>query len=248
MSQQKITHWSADREDILSLLSGATMGPCHLIPRGSNYTFLVELVSETAGQSWAIYKPRKGEAPLYDFPSDTLYKREYAAYLVSEALGWRLVPPTVIRNGPHGIGSVQLFIESDPGVHYFLFKERRVKEARRIAAFDMVTNNADRKAGHCLEGFDGRVWLIDNALTFNCAPKLRTVVWDFQGEGIPPDLVDDLLRLRRKLSNAGPLSAELSLLLSADELDALSQRLDAIVRTPVFPRPGYYRSVPWPPV
>ncbi|MDO8674213.1 MAG: SCO1664 family protein [Dehalococcoidia bacterium] len=246
--QQNRTSWAVDRVGILSLLRDATIGAIHLIPHGSNYTFLVQLTSDTAGQSWAIYKPRKGEAPLYDFPDGTLFKREYAAYLVSEALGWRLVPPTLVRDGPHGVGSVQLFIESDPNVHYFLFKDRRIEEARKTAAFDLVVNNADRKAGHCLEGFDGKLWLIDNGLTFNYAPKLRTVVWDFQGEDIPPTLVDDLARLRQAILAPGTLSAELASLLSIEEMRAFEERLEETIGNPVFPRPGYYRSVPWPPV
>ncbi len=240
--------WSPYRSDILSLLHKATVDECRLIPRGSNYTFLVTLSGADSGRSAAVYKPRSGEAPLYDFPDNTLYKREYAAYLVSQALGWNMVPPTIIRDGPHGVGSVQLFIEADQRVHYFVFKDRQLAEVKKIAAFDFVTNNADRKAGHCLEDYDGKIWLIDNGLTFNAAPKLRTVVWDFQGEEVPAEVVTDLERLRRKLSGMGGLRTRLSSLLSQSEMKALQKRLDTLILTPEFPRPGYHRSVPWPPI
>lgn len=246
--QKNGVSWSVDRGDIISLLQEASFGNSWLMPRGTNYTFLVKLSTALAGESLAIYKPRSGEAPLFDFPDGTLYKREHAAFVVSEALGWRLVPPTVIRDGPHGVGSVQLFIESDPTAHYLVFGKRRVEESRKIALFDYLVNNADRKAGHCLEGYDGRVWLIDNGLTFNDAPKLRTVVWDFQGEPVPADALEDLVRFKVGFSGPQGPAAALSSLLSRAEIRALQERLEAIIAQPVFPRPGYYRSVPWPPI
>src|SRR5690606_34583588 len=147
---------------------------CELIPWGSNYTFAAALVDQQGGRCLAVYKPRRGEAPLYDFPSGTLFLRERAAYLAARLLGWDFIPPTIIRTGPHGIGSVQLFVEAEENAHYFEFHRQRAAELQSMALFDLLVNNADRKAGHCLLGKDGRVWGIDHGLTFHHLPKLRT--------------------------------------------------------------------------
>src|SRR5262249_31596083 len=136
----------------------------------------------------AIYKPRRGEAPLWDFPDGTLYRREYAAYLVSQALGWAFIPTTIVREGPHGVGSFQTYVDHDPKQSYRNASDDQRARLMRIAVFDIFANNADRKVVHVLMGKDNRLWGIDHGLTFNVAPKLRTVIWEFCGEPIPEDL------------------------------------------------------------
>ena len=160
-----------------------------LMPWGSNYTFLMQITNpqtkdlpeDDREDLLAVYKPRRGESPLWDFPNGTLCLREYAAGLVADALGWRIVPPTVLRDGENGFGSVQLFIENDPDQHYFTFKDDPDcrDQLQRICVFDLITNNADRKSGHCLRDMSGHVWAIDHGICFNADYKLRTVIWDF---------------------------------------------------------------------
>jgi hypothetical protein len=213
---------------------------------GSNGTFLVTLDGEDAGQSHAIYKPRRGESPLWDFPRGTLYRREVATYLVSEGLGWSLVPPTVVRDGPYGVGSVQLFIEHNPD-DYFASPVRRDREAAaRIALLDVVLNNADRKTEHCLRGLDGQTWAIDHGLTFHTDPKLRTVIWEFAGQPIPGELIDDLELLCRSMDPCDTLRTHLNRLVTDAEIDAMLQRLRRLLRTAVYPDPGQHRrAMPW---
>jgi uncharacterized repeat protein (TIGR03843 family) len=152
------------------------------MPDCSNYTYLAE-VRNPRSQTLAIYKPARGEMPLDDFPEGTLGKRDVAAYLVSVALNWQIVPPTVYRNdGPMGPGSLQLFITADLSQHYFTLMPERADDFRRMSAFDVLVNNADRKSGHCLLDGSGQIWGVDNGLTFHPLPKLRTVIWEFSGE------------------------------------------------------------------
>ncbi len=221
---------------------------CKPWPKGSNCVFLLSLRREGENIR-AIYKPRQGEIPLYDFPQGTLYQREYAAYLVSQALRWFLVPPTVIRDGPLGIGVLQWFVMTNAGTNYTELLKKRTPEFKRIAAFDWLINNADRKGSHCLEGTDGRLWLIDHGLTFHIIPKLRTVIWDFSEEPIPEELLPDLGLLYQQLTSTdSDLTAALSRLLTATELEALGERLTAMLRCPVFPSYfGPYHDIPWPP-
>lgn len=205
-------------------------------------TFLCEVDGGGAGIR-AVYKPRRGERLLWDFPSG-LDHREVAAYELSEALGWGLVPPTVLRSdGPLGPGSMQLFVPADFEQHYFtLYEDPAHHEAlRRICAFDLVGNNTDRKSGHCLLGLDGRIWAIDNGLMFHHEPKLRTVIWEFGGEPIPPGLADDLCRLLRD-----GLPEPLARLLDAFERDALLARAERLVACGTFPIDETGRRYPWP--
>jgi len=211
---------------------------------GSNHTFLTR-VRHPAGERLAVYKPQRGERPLWDFPDGTLAAREVAAWQTSQALGWELVPPTVLRDdGPAGPGSVQLFLDLDPERHYFTFSEEEKPVLRTAAVFDLLINNADRKGGHILLGSDGHLWLIDHGVCFHHEPKLRTVVWDFAGEPIPDPLLRDVERFRRSLG--GELRPSFVELLSAEELDALGQRADLIVEQARFPMPGPGRPYPWP--
>jgi uncharacterized repeat protein (TIGR03843 family) len=234
---------------ILELLSTGTMQVIGLMPESSNYTFLAEIEADDL-HGMAIYKPRRGERPLWDFPRGTLCQREVAASLMSEALGWRIVPPTVLRDGPeYGIGSVQLFIDADPQAHYFTIRGNDDTSLKRIATFDIVINNADRKGGHILQDRDGWLWGIDHGIAFHAEPKLRTVIWDYVGQPIPDNLIADIERVRRRLGTPDDsLTTALGQLLHSTEVEALRRRLDRLIRRPIFPEPSGNRSVPWPPI
>ena len=211
------------------------------MPGSSNAIFLVELAGDGA-TALAVYKPARGERPLWDFPAG-LFRREVAAYLLSEALAWNLVPPTIERDGPYGAGSFQLFVDADFSQHYFTLRDDSTHRdrLRRICLFDLVTNNADRKAGHCLLGPDGRIYAIDNALTFHAEPKLRTVIWDFGGDPIDATMLADVRRLVR----AG-VPSPLAALIDKSEQAALLARSRQLVGVRRFPRDdGGYRY-PWP--
>src|SRR5512135_1280670 len=222
--------------ELLSLLRTGTLSVQELVPWSSNYTFFV-IVSSGSHQVPAIYKPSRGERPLWDFPTGTLAKREYAAYLVSAALGWPHLPPTVLRDGPQGIGAVQLFIDAVEGEHYFTLRDDHREEMKRIAVFDAVINNTDRKGGHILLGKDGMLWCIDHGVTFHEHPKLRTVIWDYTQEPIPPTILSDLVMLQGKLNRADPLARQLAPLLSGRELDAMCKRIEELLDSGVFPEP-----------
>jgi hypothetical protein len=217
-----------------------------LLPNSSNYAFLARATSGD-DQVLAVYKPRRGESPLWDFPEGTLCRREVAAYVVARELGWPNVPPTVLREGPEGLGSTQLFVEFDPSQHYFTLEGTHDAEFRRVAVFDMVVNNADRKGGHCLLAPDGTIWVVDHGVCFNEEPKLRTVIWAHVGEPIEPELLDDVRTLRERL-RGDALRTELDQLLSSDELVAMDERMDAVLAAGVYPEPGPGRPYPWPPV
>jgi hypothetical protein len=223
-----------------------------LFRRSSNYTFLVRLQDVDAADGeglLAVYKPARGESPLWDFPAGTLYRREVAAYRLARFLGWPRVPPTVVREeGPHGVGALQLYLETDPSQHFLSADERPSDTWLPIALFDVVANNADRKSGHCLIDEEERVWVIDHGLTFHAHPKLRTVIWDFAGQRPTEALRDDLARAEASL-RGGPLADGLDELLSRRELQALRRRVAAVLAPGYeLPHPGSAWSVPWPPV
>ena len=241
------TSWSPDHPDLLHLLNGAEICGCRPIMWGSNSTFLLTLDAGEGGSSHAIYKPRRGETPLWDFPRGTLYRREMATYLVSEALGWGLVPPTVVREGPYGAGTVQLFIEHNPEEYFGAPAQRDREAAERIALLDALLNNADRKSEHCLYALDGKTWAIDHGLTFHTEPKLRTVIWEFAGEAIPAPLLADMERLRAALDPKGLLAETLQRLVAPEELQAVRGRLRALIAAAEHPDPGSRRrATPWP--
>ena len=231
-------------EGAVGLLEQGELEVLGVLPRASNYTFLAR-VAANGEEAMSVYKPRSGEAPLWDFPDGTLCNREVAAYLVARSLGWPAVPPTVLRDGPEGPGSVQLFVEFDPNEHFFTLRDRFAEEFRRIAAFDAIVNNADRKGGHCLLGTDGRVHVIDHGVCFHSEPKLRTVVWDFAGESLPDDLSADIERLSGELSD-GEIGRSLAPLLQEGEVKALSARTRELSEGRRFPEPGRGRPYPWP--
>jgi len=213
----------------------------------SNYTFLARLDPHPPDGLHAVYKPARGESPLWDFPSGSLYKREVAAYQLSKTLGWPNIPPTVVRRkGPHGVGACQLFIDAD-GRHFLGEQSIHRDTWIRVAVFDVITNNADRKSGHCLFDSDDRVWVIDHGLTFHEDQKLRTVIWDFAGQPLPPDLCGDVERALVELEK-GRLGA-IERLISPAEIDVLKRRMRGVmVPRWRFPDPTSAWSIPWPPV
>jgi len=214
------------------------------IPWASNATLLAR-VRHRELEGLAVYKPVRGERPLWDFPPGTLYRREVAAYLVSEQLGWRLVPPTLVREGPLGVGSLQLYVDADAEVTAFELLAAGNAALPRIAAFDVVTNNADRKAGHCLMGEDERVWAIDHGVCFHAEPKLRTVLWDLAGHPLEAADVADLEALAAAATGGG-LGDRLAELLAADEIAAVAERSLGLARAGRLPAPGSGRAYPWP--
>lgn len=219
---------------------------------GSNYTFLVT-ISHDGTKFMGIYKPRIGERPLWDFPDGTLCQRETASFILSEMLGWSMVPPTILREGPRGIGSVQAFINHDPNRHFFTFKREDSDydliepQLKKMAAFDAVANNADRKGGHCVLDEDCHLWGIDHGLTFHPANKLRTVIWDYAGEVIPPDILADLQKLCAQLDDRqGENYLALDDLISTHEMMALQGRVNRLVKSGKYPLPGPGPNRPWP--
>ena len=238
-----------DREVVSSERARALLAEGELellgrIPWASNATLLAK-VTHQGLEGLAVYKPARGERPLWDFPAGTLYRREVAAYLVSERLGWRLVPPTLARDGPLGVGSVQLYVDADPEVTAFELLADEHPSLARIAAFDVVTNNADRKAGHCLAGQDGRVWAIDHGLCFHVQGKLRTVLWDLAGEPLEAPVLADLEALAGEAAG-GAFADSLGELLDPAEVAALARRATALVRSGRLPSPRGERAYPWP--
>jgi uncharacterized repeat protein (TIGR03843 family) len=218
---------------------------------GSNYTYLVE-VSHEDEKIMAVYKPTRGERPLWDFPPASLARREVAAYLVSEALGWRLVPPTVYRKkAPLGPGSVQLFIDHNPDYHYFNFSPEDLQRLRPTVLFDLLVNNADRKGSHVLKDQEGHLWLIDHGICFHLEEKLRTVIWDFVGEPLPSVLCQDIARFVADLASGNEQysspAASLLEYISLAEVTALARRGERLIGRPTFPEPDpYRRPFPWP--
>lgn len=231
------------------LLRYGEIGDCALTRHGSNYTYLAELTYADR-YALAIYKPRQGEWPLWDFPDGTLYRREYAAYLLSRILGWNFIPRTVIRDGPGGIGSLQLYIDHNPRENYYTmsragFTPTEADQLRAICCFDLVANNTDRKPEHIIRDHHGKLWGIDHGLTFHADLKIRTAIWDFESEPIPERLLHPLRQLAHHLLAPSPPAevAELLSLLDAAEARALLQRLQWLLDEGAYPGlPGRRRN------
>ena len=226
----------------LELLAVGELEVLGRLPWSSNYSFLAA-VRRRGIEQHAVYKPGRGERPLWDYPGG-LFRREVAAYELSAALGLGIVPETVLRpEGPHGEGSVQRFIDADFAEHYFTLLNEPLYHAqlRRIAAFDLLANNGDRKGGHLIIDWERRIWGIDHGLCFHAESKLRTVMWDFAGEELPADVLSGCELVVESIPS--PIAA----LLGSEECAALRRRAAALLRKPLFPSPrDDYRAYPWP--
>ena len=228
-----------------------------LHPGGSNYVFVVRMEppegvdTAEAGEGgaeplFAVYKPQAGERPLRDFPPGSLHRRERAAYVLAESLGWPAIPSTVVREGPHGPGSMQLFIDAEPGHNFFTLRDTDLAAFEPVAAFDVLVNNADRKGGSCLKDADGTLWAIDHGLTFNPLARQRTVMHEFCGRPYSIGIVASLQSLQQKLDPSEPLARALDALLEPGETHALRIRLAGMLKEPVFPLLDPQMNVPWP--
>ncbi|CAL9407876.1 hypothetical protein SUDANB176_01599 [Streptomyces sp. enrichment culture] len=232
-------------------------------------------VTHEGREAACVYKPVAGERPLWDFPDGTLAGREVAAYEVSEATGWGLVPPTVLRDGPYGEGMCQLWIETVPGAELLALVDGEEPEPgwkaigfaevgegrtallvhadderlRRLAVLDAVINNADRKGGHLLPTAGNRLYGIDHGVTFNVEDKLRTLLWGWAGEPLTDEALDVLKGLRKALADGGALAARLGPLITPAEIDATRARVESLIATGTHPEPGgQWPAIPWPPV
>jgi uncharacterized repeat protein (TIGR03843 family) len=238
----------AAEEAALELLTAGELAVEGRLIVASNATLYctVQLLGRSAA---CVYKPVAGERPLWDFPPGTLAAREVAAYAVSRAAGWDVVPPTVMRDGPFGPGMCQLWIETDEGADLVaLARSRGHAQLRDMAVFDAVVNNADRKIGHLLPVSDGRLYGCDHGVCFGEEYKLRTVLWQWRGQRLPERAVGALARLRAALAG-GRLVGELAGLLEAGEIRATRDRVDLLLKHRVHPYPPEnWPAVPWPPV
>lgn len=250
-------------EAVLQVLEFGELTLQGILPWSSNYTFLTQVGWNDMEVS-AVYKPRRGERPLWDFPQGTLCQREQAAFLVSQALQWELVSPTILREGPHGIGSLQLFVNHNPEIHYLTFEGDPLyrDQLQKLVLFDILTNNADRKSGHVLveealeetpaeppPALTHKIWAIDHGICFHVEPKLRTVIWEFAQEPIPQPILEDLRLFRETLTcRTGDFYLKLYELLTQAEISAMQKRLEKLLHQGIFPNPGPGRHYPWPPV
>lgn len=229
-------------EALIHMETGDIIGG-HTMPWGSNHTFLVWIKAGNNKCVRAIYKPRDGEKPLRDFPRGTLYKREQAAYEISRILTWPNIPLTIVREGPYGIGSLQLYLDCDPRITYFDMRDTPSESLFSVAIFDLLVNNADRKAGHCLLDEENRIWSIDHGLTFHSDFKMRTVMLEYCGKEIPKVFIQDLKTLADTLNEKNEL---LSSYLNNEEIKALALRLDQIITDPIMPILDPNVNIPWP--
>ena len=236
--------------DIERLLAESPLTVHGRIVNASNGTMLVG--ADDGDDVLAVYKPQAGERPLWDFPFGTLHLREVAAFEVSDYLGWEVVPPTILREGPFGPGSVQLFIDHDPRRHYFVLVEEEIHDGAlaRMAAFDVVVNNADRKGGHVLLAPDDHVWGCDHGLSFHEETKLRTVIWDYGGVALEPAWIEDLCGLAEDLRNpTSGIAQRLRSLLTPAETAILARRATALATAGALPDLHEdERPYPWPPI
>jgi uncharacterized repeat protein (TIGR03843 family) len=233
--------------EAIELLEGGTLTVEGRLVDASNATLFCTI--ETNGATaQCVYKPVMGERPLWDFPHGTLAGREVAAYLVSRAAGWNIVPPTVMRDGPFGPGMCQLWIDLDPDVDLIALAKRTDHSAlREMSVFDAVINNADRKIGHLLPVPDGHLYGCDHGICFAEEYKLRTVLWQWRGKALPARSVEVLRRLADNLAE-GWLAAELPNHLTRAEIVAMRTRIELLLASRVHPYPPEdWPAVPWPP-
>jgi hypothetical protein len=233
------------REALLRLLAEGSLRIDGRLRAASNAALFGE-VSATGRRTAVIYKPIAGERPLVDFPTGTLANRERAAFLLSEATGWQIVPPTVLREGPFGPGMVQAWTTADASIDLVAMISAPDDRLRRICVYDVLANNADRKGGHLLPTPDGQIVAIDHGLCFAAEPKLRTVLWAWRGQALEADELAAVRRVSAALD--GHLAAQLDELLSPAETRALLARTEALLVAGRFPQPDPHRpALPWPP-
>ena len=218
----------------------------HQIISGSNHVFAGVINNSNNESIEVIYKPQAGEKPLIDFLKGTLYKREFVSYLISQILGWPNIPETLIRKGPHGIGSVQRLIKYKNQENYFSLLNSFPDELIKIAIFDLIVNNADRKGGHFLLDYNNILWSIDHGLTFHHIFKVRTVIFDFEGEKIPKNLIDNLSNLLKQLIEDPVLFNRLNIFLTNSEYIALKNRINFLINKPYIPYLNPFYNVPMP--
>lgn len=238
-----------EKTHLLNILNNGKINIEGQFTWGSNFTLLCNVTHEEELIS-AVYKPARGERPLWDFPEESLGKRETAAYLVSEAGGWHMVPPTVYRaDAPEGEGSLQYFIPHDPELTYFSLNAEEKAKLKTVVLFDVVINNTDRKGGHVLVDEEKNFWLIDHGVTFHEIPKLRTVIWDFAEQPIEEIYLKPLHTLKEKLSPDSELRKELLAYISIEEVVAMMVRIEQLLTEKKYPLPGEeVYPYPWPPV
>ncbi|MDN3293591.1 SCO1664 family protein [Streptomyces ficellus] len=271
---ERIPPGSLTPVELVDLLAKGELTVRGQVREASNAVLLCSVAYE-GQEADCVYKPVAGERPLWDFPDGTLAQREVAAYEVSEATGWGLVPPTVLRDGPYGQGMVQLWIDGDPAASLLALVDgeeagegwkavglAQVGEdrtallvhaddvrLRRLAVLDAVINNGDRKGGHLLPAPDGRLYAIDHGVTFNVDDKLRTLLWGWAGEPLPAEALGVLARLDASLAPGGSLAVRLAELLTPAEVTAVRSRVAALRSSGRHPEPsGEWPAIPWPPV
>ncbi|MBO3748737.1 SCO1664 family protein [Streptosporangiaceae bacterium NEAU-GS5] len=235
-----------DEAAALALLRDGALDVAGRLVEATNMTLYCS-IRDGRHQAACVYKPVRGERPLWDFPDGTLAAREVAAYEVAAATGWRIVPPTVYRDGPFGPGMVQLWIDTDPEVDLVGLVRSRNPGLRRMAVFDAVVNNADRKGGHLLPLAEGHVYGVDHGVCFSEEDKLRTVLWQWRGKTLTREAVTVLAKLERDLD--GRLGRRLRELLTAREVEATWDRVRRLLATGVHPFPSEdWPAIPWPPI
>ncbi|MBM9622543.1 SCO1664 family protein [Streptomyces zhihengii] len=271
---ERIPTGSVSAADALTLLTEGELTVRGQVREASN-AVLYCTVSLDGTEAQCVWKPVAGERPLWDFPDGTLAQREVAAYELSEATGWGLVPPTVLREGPYGQGMAQLWVEADPAAELLALVDgpepgdgwkavglAEVGEGRtallvhaddprlrRLAVLDAVINNGDRKGGHLLPTADGTLYAIDHGVTFNTDDKLRTLLWGWAGEPLTGEATEALTAVTGALAEGAPLATRLAQLLTAAEITALRGRVGALLRSGTHPEPsGEWPAIPWPPV
>jgi len=236
-------------DDVVAALRGGELEVIGRLRGSSNNAMVVRV--DGRDDLLAVWKPTRGERPLFDFPIGTPTRREVAAYLVSEAIGWGIVPPTLLREGPYGEGMVQQWIDVDPTIDIVAMIVGDDERLRRIAVFDAVVNNTDRKGGHLLPIPGGHLYAVDHGVTFSVVPKLRTLLWAWEGEPFDDEERAGLERVRAGLENraGGTLATGLRELLAAPEVEATRIRVEELLAAGVFPSPNpEWPAIPWPPI
>jgi hypothetical protein len=239
-----------DSAATLELLGAADIDPVGWLVGSSNNAMVVR-AGVAAEATLAVWKPTAGERPLFDFPIGTLTRREVAAFHVSETLGWGIVPPTILRDGPGGEGMLQAWIDIDPAADVIAMVNEDDPRLRRVAILDAILNNTDRKAGHLLPVAGGHLFAVDHGVTFSMVPKLRTVLWAWDGAPFDREEVAGIAHVADALGterSPGPLATQLRELLAGREIAATRTRVTELLGAGVFPSPNpEWPAIPWPP-